>query len=267
MLQETKRKIGCAKMKAKNLENFQVFELKREKSKEKGGKGLSGGGLAIGALHELKPVLVRQGDDNTECITIEVTAGQTRFRYVNGYGPQLGDQKERKYSFWNYLDKEVLEAEEEQIGIVIQMDSNCWAGHELIPNDPNSQNANGKLLELFLRRNKGIHLVNSLELCEGTITRKRLTENRKEQAAMDLFLVSQNMLPMVVKMHVDEQGEHQLSNYYGINHNQKVTESDHAKIELHLNLDFERLKPIRKETFNFKSQECQQYFKLLTTNT
>ena len=128
---------------------------------------------------------------------------------MNGYGPQLGDQKERKYSFWNYLDKEVLEAEEEQIGIVIQMDSNCWAGHELIPNDPNSQNANGKLLELFLRRNKGIHLVNSLELCEGTITRKRLTENRKEQAAMDLFLVSQNMLSMVVKKHVDEQGEHQ----------------------------------------------------------
>ena len=30
MLQETKRRQGSAKMKAKNLENYQVFELQRE---------------------------------------------------------------------------------------------------------------------------------------------------------------------------------------------------------------------------------------------
>ena len=267
MLQETKRKLGCAKMKAKNLDNFQVFELKREKSKEEGGKGLSGGGLAIGALHDLKPVLVRQGDDDMECITIEVTAGQTRFRCVNGYGPQIGDQKERKYRFWNYLDNEVLEAEEKQIGLVIEIDSNCWAGSGLIPKDPNIQNANGKLLELFLQRNKGMHLVNSLALCEGLITRKRFTENQQEQSAIDLFIVCQRMLPFMVKMHVDEKGEHQLTNFYGRRHNKKVTESDHAKVELHINIQFELAKPIRNEAYNFKNQECQQYFKMLTTNT
>ena len=54
-----------------------------------------------------------------------------------------------------------------------------------------------------------MHLVNSHELCKGTITRKRLTDNRSEQAAMDLFLVNQILLPVVSKMHVDEQGEHQ----------------------------------------------------------
>ena len=221
MLQESKRKTGSGKMKAKNLDNFQVFELIREKSKEEGGKGLGGGGLAIGALHDLKPVLIRQGNDQVECITIEVTAGQTKFRCVNGYGPQLGDPKQRKSDFWNYLDKEVIEAEEEHLGLVIQIDSNCWAGSLIIPNDPNVQNANGKLLELFLSRNKEIHLVNSLNLCEGTITRKRLTDNLNEQAAMDLFLVNQRLLPVVSKMHVDEQGEHQLSNFHGINHNKK----------------------------------------------
>jgi hypothetical protein len=45
---------------------------------------------------------------------------------------------------------------------------------------------------------------------------------------MDLFLVNQRVLPVVSKMHVDEQGEYQLSNFHGINHNKKVTESDHA---------------------------------------
>ena len=95
------------------------------------------------------------------------------------------------------------------------------AGNALIQNDPKVQNANGKLLELFLNINKGMHLVNSHELCEGTITRKRLTDNRNEQAAMDLFLVNQILLPVVRKIHVDEQGEHQLSNFHGIHHNKK----------------------------------------------
>ena len=93
ILQETKRKLNAPKMRAKNLENYQAFELRREKSKEEGGKGLSGGGLAIGALHNLKPVLIRQGDDEVECLTIEITADQTKLRCVNGYGPQIGDTK------------------------------------------------------------------------------------------------------------------------------------------------------------------------------
>ena len=85
ILQETKRRIGAPKIKAKNIDNYQVFELRRETAREEGGKGLGGGGLAVGALHDLQPVLVRQGDDNVECLTIEVTAGPTKIRCVNGY--------------------------------------------------------------------------------------------------------------------------------------------------------------------------------------
>ena len=122
MLQETKRRINAPKIRAQNLANYQVFELRREIPKEEGGKGLRGGGLAVGALHDLKPVLVRQGDDQVECMTIAVTIGQSKLRCVNGYGPQMGDSKERKDMFWNYLEREVLEAEEEQIGLVIEID-------------------------------------------------------------------------------------------------------------------------------------------------
>ena len=49
---------------------------------------------------------------------------------------------------------EVIEAKEEQLGLVIQIISNCLAGNALIQNDPKVQNANGKLLELFLNRKK-----------------------------------------------------------------------------------------------------------------
>ena len=151
--------------------------------------------------------MVRQGDDEVECITIEVKAGSTRIRCVNGYGPQLGDTQKRKEMFWKYLDREVVEANYEDLGLVIEIDSNCWAGNNLIPKDPNIQNSNGKLLEMFLNRNKGIHLVNSLPICKGLITRKRQTNNRNEKAVLDLFMVCSKMLPLVIQMDVDEQGE------------------------------------------------------------
>ena len=65
-LQETKRKKDDPPIKAENLKNYQVFELKREIEKKDGGKGLAGGGLAVGALHELNPVLTRIGNDEVE---------------------------------------------------------------------------------------------------------------------------------------------------------------------------------------------------------
>ena len=49
--------------------------------------------------------------------------------------------------------------------------------------------------------------------------------------------------------------------------NKKVTESDHAKVELNLNIQYTQAKIQRTEAFNFKSKECQNYFKDLTTNT
>ena len=50
-LQETKRKISDPPIKTKNTSSYQIFELRREKDKKDGGKGLEGGGLAIRAMH------------------------------------------------------------------------------------------------------------------------------------------------------------------------------------------------------------------------
>ena len=47
----------------------------------------------------------------------------------------------------------------------------------------------------------------------------------------------------------------------------KVTESDHAKVELHLNIQFPQARPTRHETFNFKSEDCKKLFNECTTNT
>ena len=112
--------------------------MRREKSLEEGGKGLNGGGLAIGALHDLNPELLRQGDDDVECMTVEVSTGLTRLRCVVGYGPQSSDSSERKEKFWSYLDKEVVKVLEHGTGLIIEMDSNAWAGKKILPNNPNN---------------------------------------------------------------------------------------------------------------------------------
>ena len=79
------------------------------------------------------------------------------------------------------MDQEVCSAKEEGAGLIIEIDSNAWAGKQLIPRDPNTQNSNGKLLENFLKRNRNMTLVNALPLCEGTITRKRITKCLNKQ--------------------------------------------------------------------------------------
>ena len=61
------------------------------------------------------------------------------------------------------------------------MDGNLWAGPDLIPNDPNHSNKNGKLLKKFLEEHENLTVVNSLNLCQGLITRLRKTVLRTEK--------------------------------------------------------------------------------------
>ena len=75
-------------------------------------------------------------------------------------------------------------------------------------------------------------VVNLLPLCEGSITRKRVTKCLNEKSILDIFIVCEQVLPHVQKMHVDENGDHQLTNFYGINRKGKVVVTDHAKLRL-----------------------------------
>ena len=75
------------------------------------------------------------------------------------------------------LEEETNNAELEGDGLIIQMDGNLHAGSALIKDDPNKQNSNGLLFCEFLKRNPELIVVNSLDICEGLITRKRTLEN------------------------------------------------------------------------------------------
>ena len=103
-------------------------------------------------------------------------------------GPQLGDKLERKQKFWDYIEREVINAIETGSGFILQMDSNAHLGKDYIKNDPNDQNLNGKLFCEFLERMPHLSVINSLPLCNGTITRMRRTTLGVEKSALDVFV-------------------------------------------------------------------------------
>ena len=155
----------------------------------------------------------------------------------------------------------MIQAESEDQGIIIQLDGNLHAGTKLIKNDPNPQNQNGKIFMDFLHRNRTLTVVNSMNICEGVITRQRSVENRTEKAVLDFFIVNEKLYPFLKRMVVDEKREYSLGNYSQINKNKRVIETDHNGLILDIKLEYSIQKPERQEFFNFRNKVCQEAFK------
>ena len=129
----------------------------------------SGGGLAIGCIKDLKPVWVREGEDDVEALSVEIFVSKLKIRCCVGYGVQENDTLENKDAFWSYLDEEVREATNTGAALMMHFDGNLWAGKSIIKDDPRQQNQNGKLFQQFLERNSHLTVVNSLPICEGFV--------------------------------------------------------------------------------------------------
>ena len=151
-----------------------------------------------------------------------------KIRCCVAYGCQETDSVDKKDDFWKYLDEEVGEATKTGAGLVIQLDGNLWAGSHIIPNDPRPQNRNGKLFEQFLTRNSHLTVVNSLDVCEGLITRSRFRSGKLEESVLDFFVVCHLVLPHISRMVIDEEGKYVLTNYQQVRNGGKAANSDHA---------------------------------------
>ena len=82
-IQETKFK-DYGKLK---IDAYVIYELLRKTS--------GGGGLAIGVIKELNPALVREGDDNIEALSVEITLKNMKIRCCTAYGCQENEKLER----------------------------------------------------------------------------------------------------------------------------------------------------------------------------
>ena len=241
------------------LDDYFVYELIREDK--------AGGGLAIGALKDLNPAWIKEGNDDVEAITIEINVKKLPISFTVGYGPQENDKIERKDSFWDYLDEEVIRVKQEGKGFILQCDSNAWLGPKIIPGDPRPQNKNGKLFENFLNRHPQLTLINSLPICEGKITRSRMKDGVLEEAILDVYVVCQLVLPFVTKMIVDVDKKYILTNYHNFKKSGKAIDTDHVPVILQVNLMFSSEKPERTEIFNFNDEKGLQKFHKFTSQT
>ena len=141
------------------------------------------------------------------------------------------------------------------------MDGNLWGGPKLITGDPNVQNLNGRLFQSFLEAYPHLILVNSLEICEGKLTRVRKTVNREEKSILDFFIICDKLLPYVKKMVIDENKEFILTSYQKKNGQTVVKESDHMTLLLDCSINFYQKTEPRQENFNFRNKERLLSFK------
>ena len=257
-VEETKLK-RQGRIKTESSEKYVIFELIR---KQKGG-----GGLAIGALKELNPIWISEGDDMVEILTIQINTKDFSIRCVGGYGPQENDPTDRKNSFWSRLSYEAKEADNLDVGFILQMDGNLWAGCDIIPGDPNPINNNGRLFKEFLSKNPNLTVVNSLSICQGLITRRRVTVKNTEISIIDFFVVCPRVLQFIDKIVIDEDRNYILTNYKMRKGQNRPIESDHNPLILDLNISFEKSMKERVEIYNLRSKECQQIFKEVTTRS
>ena len=250
-IQETKiYKPG--KIKTNNTNKYSIYELHRKNSK--------GGGLCLGVLNELSPVWVAEGDDDSEYLTVEVNLEQIKLRIISFYGPQECAHVEKKIKFWTDIEHQVTAAVESQCAVLLQGDSNCWAGPDLIPGDVNTQNQNGKLLEKFLNKFPNLSLINGTNQCKGSITRQRITKQKKEESILDLFIVCEKLKPFVKEMVIDNNREYPLVT-------KSKTFSDHFTTYLDVAVSFTPYAEPRREIYNFRNLECQKKFKDITDKT
>ena len=96
-------------IKTESIKNFTLYELNMTHS--------NGGGICIGVYKDFKSVWIAQGDDEVECLVVEVWADEFPIHVLTAYGPQLSDSLERKRKCWDFLEREANNAERMELAL------------------------------------------------------------------------------------------------------------------------------------------------------
>ena len=102
-------------------------------------------------------------------------------------------------------------------------------------------------------------VVNGTNLCLKVITRRRIANGKLEEAALDFFVVCMKMLPFVDKMEIDDINK--LARFT----KDRVIESDHCPVFLHLNMTLPQKSAERVEIYNLRNPACIDLFKTETS--
>ena len=177
------------------------------------------------------------------------------------HAPQENSVLDKKKNVWARLGNEVDDAMENEKAFILQMDRNLHVGESVIKGAPNPCNNNGKLLIKFLQKYHQLKIVNSLDLCEGVITRKRIANSIVEEAVLDFFIVCDKIVDSIEAMKIAEED--------GLVHftKGKTIESDHSPLILSLKMKVPQMKTERKTILDLLNRELIEVFKKETSGT
>ena len=91
-------------------------------------------------------------------------------------------------------------------------------------------------------------MANGLVVCQGTITRKRVTTQRTEQSAISFVLISEDLVDQIESIIIDEDGDHVLTRISKTKNGTEIKESDHNVIKTRLKLHWNKVKAVKRET-------------------
>ena len=118
---------------------------------------------------------------------VQCQIGSQQIRIINGYGPQEDDPLNKRLVFWQAIEQEVVSAKSANCMVLIELDANAKLGYELIKDDPNRMSENGRFLKDIIER-EALVLLNSSPLCQGVVTRHRVTKNAEEKSVIDFII-------------------------------------------------------------------------------
>ena len=162
-----------------------------------------GGGTLIASHKSLNPRLIESYEDEFELLVVELELEEKNIRMISGYGPQENWTEEKRRPFFVALETEVEKANLAGKSIIIELDANAKLGKKYIPDDPHDMSPNGAILAEIVER-QDIVVGNGTSICQGTITRTRVTKNRTEKSAIDLLMFSNDLNKNLVSLKVDE---------------------------------------------------------------
>ena len=264
-----------------NLENFKtgIFTLQETKLTSKGlikipnyvifevlRNGKEGGSIMTGIHENLNPVFIFE-DINLEILVIQIRIANISIRIINAYGPQEYAGNEKILRFYSTLDQVFQNAKFDDCLIVCQLDANAKVGFNIIQGDPYPQSPNGQILMDLIERND-LMLCNATDKCNGLITRRRITKNKKEESIIDYLIVCQEMYQYLECMNIDQNHIH--SRYIKRKNNIQVIPSDHLPIFGRFSLKWNsnlKLDKERRTIYNFKDKEGLLKYKKLTSKS
>ena len=185
------------------IDNYEIFEVVRENCP-------TGGSILTGIHKNLHPVYISGGEDEIEILVVQAKIGNYNCRFINGYGPQEYQNIEDRIKFYARLEQEVINAKMFNNLICIEMDANAKLGPDIIRYDPHPRSGNGDLLIALCERNNLV-ICNAADLCQGVITRHRVTVSGTERSVLDYFILCQEMFTFLSSMKIDEARAHVLA--------------------------------------------------------